>query len=138
VRRHRKALALLILPLLLSACGSGAPDEGSLRDSFAAQLAANEFIRDVQRNGNEITFSGPSPDGRTGSWRVVIDTATVEPNDDPGQPYKGTVLSSWSVDGQPVQPSGRDSNLPIELTSNGLAQDCWALWNATGERWEWE
>ena len=35
--------------------------------------------------------------------------------------------SSWYADGPRVEPSGRDSNLPLELTDNGLAQDCWAV-----------
>ena len=128
----------LILVLLASACGDGRPSANELRDSFAAQLAANRFVSNVQPDGNTITFSGLSPGGGVGAWRIVIDSAVVEPNNDPSLPYKGTITSSWYSDGQLVQPSGRESNLPVELTSNGLAQECWALWNSASARWEWE
>jgi hypothetical protein len=130
--------ATLILVLLASACRDGRPDASALRDSFAAQLAANRFVSNVRADGDTITFSGLAADGRVGTWRIVIDSAKVEPNDDPSLPYKGTITSSWYSDGQLVQPSGRQSNLPVELTSNGLAQECWALWNSASARWEWE
>jgi hypothetical protein len=130
--------AMLILVLLASACGDGTPSADDLRDSFAAQLAANRFVSNVQPDGDTITFSGPVADGRVGAWRIVIDSAEVEPNGDPSLPYKGTITSSWYSDGQVVRPSGRESNLPVELTSNGLAQECWALWNSAAGRWEWE
>lgn len=130
--------AVLILVLLASACGDGRPSASDLRDSFAAQLAANRFVSNVQPDGDAITFSGLSPGGGVGTWRIVINSAEVVPNDDPSLPYKGTITSSWYSDGQLVRPSGRESNLPVELTSNGLAQECWALWNSASARWEWE
>ena len=136
MRRHLLR-ATLILVLLAPACGDG-PSASDLRDSFAAQLAANRFVSNVKPDGDTITFSGPAADGRVGAWRIVIDSAQVEPNADPSLPYKGTITSSWYSDGQLVQPSGRQSNLPVELTSNGLAQECWALWNRASARWEWE
>lgn len=128
----------LVLVLLASACGDGRPSASDLRDSFAAQLAANRFVSNVQPDGDTITFSGLSAGGGVGTWRIVINSADVVPNDDPSLPYKGTITSSWYSDGQLVQPSGRQSNLPAELTSNGLAQECWALWNSASARWEWE
>ena len=127
--------ATLILVLLASACGDGKPTASDLRDSFAAQLGVNQFVSNLQRDGDTITFSS-LPAG--GAWRIVIDSAKVEPNDDPSRPYKGTITSSWYSDGQIIRPSGRESNLPVELTSNGLAQECWALWNSASTRWEWE
>lgn len=130
--------AALIAAMLLPACGSGGPDEATLRDSFVAQLSANSFVRDVQRSGEEVMFSAPAAEGGTASWRVRMDEARIEENDDPAMPYKGTIKSSWYSNGQLVQPSGRESNLPVELTSNGLAQECWALWNSASRRWEWE
>ena len=130
--------ATLILVLLASACGDGRPSASDLRDSFVAQLAANRFVSNVQPDGDTMTFSGLSAGGGVGAWRIVIDSAEVEPNDDPSLPYKGTITSSWYSDGQLVRPSGRESNLPVELTSNGLAQECWALWNSASSRWEWE
>jgi hypothetical protein len=141
-RLHRIALlaAVIAAACALSACGK--PADSALRDSFAQQLAANRFVKDFQRSGDDLRFSGPGPDGKDrADWRVHIDTAVVEPNDDSrdtAHPYKGTVTSSWYADGQIVKPRGADSNLPIELTSNGLAQECWALWDTAAKRWSWE
>jgi hypothetical protein len=122
------------------ACGGGPPAVDGLKDSFAQQLSANKFVEDFARNGDELTFTGPGAEGGTAKWRVQIDSAVVEENPDQAdtRPFKGTVKSSWFSDGQPVVPSGRRSNLPIELTSNGLAQECFALWDKASERWGWE
>ena len=129
---------LALLAVLPSGCGGGRPSESGLKDSFAEQLIANSFVRDVQRSGDTITFSAPTEAGPAGSWRVTLDTAVVEPQDTPATPYKGTVTSSWYENGRLVQTKGRESQLPLELTSNGLAQECWALWNNAASRWEWE
>ncbi len=129
--------SLLVLLALTTACNSAPPPDG-LRDSFAQQLSANTFISDFQRSGDNITFKGPRPDGTPSIWRVHIDTATVEAQKDEKQPFKGTVTSSWFVNGEKVDITGADSNLPIELTSNGLSQDCWAFWEAADKRWSWE
>ncbi len=129
--------AALLASALMMGC-SQQPQEAGLRDSFAAQLSANEFIKDFKRNGDELTFSAPGADGGTAQWRVTIASAVVEANDNPAQPYKGTVKSSWYSDGRPVEPAGRNSNLPVELMSNGLSQDCWAFWEAASQRWAWE
>jgi hypothetical protein len=137
--RHKRLLALVGgITLAVIGIGCGGPDEAGLRDSFAAQLAANKFLEDVQRSGDEVTFSGAGADGGTAKWRVHIDASGIEPNDDEAKPYKGTVKSSWYSDGKIVQPSGTESHLPIELTSNGLAQECYALWNKASQKWEWE
>jgi hypothetical protein len=37
-----------------------------------------------------------------------------------------------------VTPTATESRLPFELISNGLSQDCWALWQPDGKRWSWE
>ncbi len=129
--------SLLVLIALTTACNSAPPADG-LRDSFAQQLSANKFISDFQRSGDNITFKGPRPDGTPSIWRVHLDTATIEPQMDEKQPFKGTVTSSWFVNGEKVEISGADSNLPIELTSNGLGQECWAFWDAAAKRWSWE
>jgi hypothetical protein len=135
-----RSLLVLILTVVLAAtaCGGGGPDAQSLRDSFAQQLQANKFVTGFQRSGDEITFSGPKPEGGTATWKVRIDSAVVEPNSSQAQPYKGTVKSSWTADGQPVVPKGSESNLPIELMANGLSQDCWAYWEQGQNRWSWE
>jgi hypothetical protein len=129
--------SVAIAAAVTSACGGG-PDEASLRESFARQLAANGFVKDFQRNGDELTFTAPGAEGGTAKWRVQIDSAVIEPNDAEAQPYKGTVKSSWYSDGQPVRPSGGESNLPFELLSTGLSQDCWAFWDSAAGRWAWE
>ncbi len=129
--------SLLVLLALTTACNSAPPADG-LRDSFAEQLSANKFISDFQRSGDNITFKGPRPDGTPSIWRVHIDAATVEAQKDEKQPFKGTVTSSWFVNGEKVEVTGADSNLPIELTSNGLGQECWAFWDAGAKRWGWE
>ncbi len=57
--------------------------------------------------------------------------------DDAEKPYKGTVKSSWYAGDYKVMPDRYESNLPLELISTGLAQDCWAAWNKTTNKWEW-
>ncbi len=134
IRFLRVALIVAVLPL--AACGK--PGVDGLRDSFAQQVASNRFVRDFQRQGDDLLFSGPSGDGSDAKWRIHIDSAVIEPNNDEKQPYKGTVKSSWYVNDQPVLPRGRDSNLPIELLDKGVSQDCWAFWEPQTKRWGWE
>jgi hypothetical protein len=129
-------LFALGLGLVVSACG-GAPSADSLRDAFAQQLAANKFLSEFQRSGDNMTFTAPGPDGSPSKWRVQIESATVAPQSDARQPFKGTVTSSWFVNGNQVRITGRDSNLPIELTSNGLGQECWAFWEKDTKHWSW-
>ena len=143
LRRTRTArwlvAAAVIAALATTACG--APSAESLRESFAAQMAANRFIRDFQRNGDELSFTGPGAEGGVAKWRVHIDATVIDPNPDQSkrvaQPYKGTVKSSWYSNDQLVRPSAADSHLPIELIDNGLSQDCWAFWDKAAKRWDW-
>lgn len=134
----RRALRLAAIALAVTTGACSGPGVGSLRESFAQQVASNRFITDFHQNGGELTFSGPGADGGVAKWRVHIDSAVIEPNHDEAQPYKGTVKSSWYSDGQPVVPSGGESNLPIELMEHGVSQDCWAFWHNTAKRWTWE
>jgi hypothetical protein len=126
----------MVLAVAAAACGR--PDEQGLRDSFAQQLAANRFVTDVRHEGNEITFTGPGPEGGTAKWRVEIESAVIEENSTEGQPYRGTIRSAWYADGQRIEPSLTEANLPFELLSNGLSQHCWAFWDEASERWLWE
>ena len=122
----------------LSAC-STKPGPESLHESFANQLQANKFVKDFVRNGDDMRFTAPGASGEdTARWRVHIDGAEVQDNPDPGRPFKGVVKSSWYSNDQRVMPRLRDSNLPIGLTSNGLAQECWAMWENANRRWSWE
>jgi hypothetical protein len=129
---------LAAVPLI----GCGKPSTAGLRESFAQQLSANRFIRDFAQNENEMTFTGPGAEGGQAKWRVHIDSAVVEDNTDDAtrdaQPYKGIIRSSWYSDGHLVEASGRESHLPIELTDNGLGQDCWAYWDLASKTWSWE
>src|SRR5690349_6431220 len=97
---------------------------------MAAPLVIALCVASCGKPGDgELRFTGPGADGRaSAAWRVRIESATVELNDDVSKPYRGVVKSSWYADGEQVHARGTDSNLPLELTSNGLAQDCWALW----------
>ena len=133
----RRRLAV-ILAIVAASC-SNAPDAADLQDSFARQLAANKFVSGFQRSGDDMTFTAPGPDGTdTAQWRVHIDSAAIEPQDDERQPFKGTVKSTWTADGTAVVITGSRSNLPFELLSNGLSQDCWAFWDPATKTWGWE
>ena len=123
-----RIIPALILAATVAAGCSGKPSESSLRDSFARQLSVNPAVKDLRRAGG------------VAQWRVRIDSAVIEPTEEARAPFKGTVKASWYSNGQLVRPSrsGRDSNLPIELTANGLAQECWAIWDQSGKKWGWE
>jgi hypothetical protein len=134
-------IAAVVATAALNAACSGAPGEQGLRDSFAQQLGANKFVKDFQRNGDDITFVGPGPEGGTAKWRVHLDSSVVEPNEDKKSnpsAYKGTIKSSWFADDKKVEAGARQSNLPFELNSNGLSQDCFAFWDQAGKKWGWE
>jgi hypothetical protein len=131
------AVAATALAALI-ATGCGKPGVNDLRESFARQLSANTSVKDFQQSGDDLRFSGPSVDGGVAKWRVHLDSATIESNNDPDKPYKGIVKSSWYADDVEVLAGARESNLPPELISTGLAQDCWALWNKAARKWEWE
>lgn len=129
-------LCAVIAAMLTVGCSK--PGVDGLRESFATQLASNRYIQNFQRAGGDLIFSGPTVDGEVARWRVHVDSAAIEDNNDQGKPYKGVIKASWYVNEQLVTPMGRDSNLPLQLTANGLAQECWALWNSTSKTWEWE
>jgi hypothetical protein len=123
---------------LLVACAGGPPDADGLRESFAAQIAAVGGVSDFERNGIELTFSGPDGAGGQTAWRVSIDSAVVAPQDgDADYPYRGNVLSAWYAAGESIEPAGSMSNLPSDFLDAGIAQDCWGLWAAAESRWTW-
>jgi hypothetical protein len=127
----------MVIALGTIACSS-TPGGDGLRDSFAQQLSANRFVSAFERTGDDLTFKAPAPDGSPATWRVHIDSTRIEKQASETQPFKGTVLSSWYVNGGRIDITGGESNLPIELTSNGLGQECWAFWEADRKRWSWE
>jgi hypothetical protein len=136
---HRTLLAYVLAIAGLTGAGCAKPTVERLRESFAQQLAANPSVKDFQQSGEELTFLGPGDEG-TAKWRVHIDSADIETTEDTRTPYKGVIKSSWYANGRQVLPSsdGRRSNLPPQLIANGLAQECWALWDAKGRKWGWE
>ena len=79
--------SLVLAPIaLLAACAAGPPDAGSLQDSFAAQIAAVGGVSDFERDGTELTFSGPDGAGGQAAWQVGIDSVVVAPQDDEALP----------------------------------------------------
>ena len=140
MRTHLSPGACLALLLALAGCGAAGPDTAdadSLRASFAGQIEAVEAVSGFDRDGDEITFSGPDGAGGEVAWRVVIDSAVVQSWDDESLPFRGVVLSTWYAAGEEVQSAGSISNLPPDFLDAGIAQDCWGLWDAAERRWTW-
>jgi len=137
VFRFLRALPLVSALVLAGCAQPNEPDEDSLRAAFADQIASSSFVADFQRNGGELTFTGPDGKGGRASWRVRIDSASLVPNDDPAAPFRGVITSSWYADGQLVEYLGRMSGLPEEFLQRGVAQECYALWDAEARQWGW-
>ena len=113
------------------------PTADNLRASFAAQIDSIESVRGVEQTGDTLTFTETQADGTEVRWRVVIDSAVVEPPAVEGAPIQGNVLSSWYADGELIEPLGSMSRLPDAFLDAGIAQDCWALWDTDAGRWGW-
>ncbi len=122
--------------LTLAACAVH-PGEINLRDSFAAQIASVEGIRDFERDDDELTFSGPDGQGGTASWRVLIESTELKPGSDESGPYEGHIVSSWWRNGERIEPLGTMSGLPTVFQDSGIAQVCYALWDAELNAWGW-
>ena len=140
MRSHLTLGACLAGLLALGACGapeSDTADAESLRAAFAGQIEAVGTVSGFERDGNEMTFSGPDGFGAEVAWRVVIDSAVVQPWDDESLPYRGVVLSTWYSAGEEIRSAGSISNLPSDFLDAGIAQDCWGLWDAAERRWTW-
>lgn len=134
------ATGLLASGFLALSCLAGCstePSAGSLRDSFSRQIEQVELVQDFEQKGDTITFSRLDGAGELIEWQVHIDSAVVEKQDDESMPFKGTVKSSWRLDGQPVAIRGDVSGLPMWILETGISQDCYALWEADAERWGW-
>ena len=134
--RVRRAKGMwLAAVLVVGACST--PDTISLQQSFVAQVEAIGIVRDFQRDGDELEFSAPDASGADVIWRVHIDSVAVEPSDDERYPYQGVVKSSWYANGELVEPDGVISFLPTEFLDQGIAQECWALWEEESGHWDW-
>ncbi len=122
--------------LAVAACAVQ-PGEVNLRSSFAEQIASVDGVEDFERDGDELTFSGPDGRGGTGNWRVRIDSVALEPGPDERVPYEGHVVSSWWRDGELIESLGTMSGLPTVIQDAGIAQVCYALWDTAANAWDW-
>ncbi|MBD95917.1 MAG: hypothetical protein CL482_16915 [Acidobacteria bacterium] len=123
--------------LLVSTCAARA-DEASLKDSFSAQIASVFGVEGFERSGDELTFAGPDGRGGTGAWVVQIESVAIEPGNSEQQPYEGHVTSTWSFDGAPIDAAvGSMSFLPPVFLETGVAEVCYALWEAEASHWGW-
>ena len=129
------SLLLVVVPVL-GACAMQ-PGEVNLVSSFAERIAAVEGVTDFDHDGDELTFMGPDGGGGIASWRVAIGSTELVSNE--GRPLEGHVVSSWYRDGELVEPDygiGM-SMLPNGFLEAGIAQECYALWDEGGSRWDW-
>ena len=133
---RRAWAATLVGALTLTACAVE-PGKMNLRDSFADQIASVDGVTDFKRDSDELTFSGPDGQGGTASWRVRIESTEVRPSPEEHVPYEGHIASSWWRDGDLIEPLGTMSGLPTVLQDSGLAQVCYALWDADLNAWGW-
>ena len=113
------------------------PNTNNLQQSFTAQVQAVSGVRDFKKDDYVLEFSAPVVSGSDAKWLVRIDSVTVEPNNDEQYPYRGIIHSSWYANGELVEPRGVMSFLPMEFLDQGIAQECWALWENDSAQWDW-
>ena len=113
------------------------PGVDNLKASFAAQIDSIGSVSGVEQTGDALTFTETRADGTEVQWRVTIDSAVIEEPAVEGAPTQGNVISSWYADGELIEPLGSMSRLPDAFLNAGIAQDCWALWDADAGRWGW-
>jgi hypothetical protein len=130
-------LVLCLGAVTLAACGGATPEQ-QLKDSFVQQITSTGFARDLQHNGDEVTFTGKRGDKADAKWRVHLDSAAIENDTDGKTPRKGTMKSSWFVDGEQIRPRGDQADLPLPILDAGLAQECWAFWDKSSRKWSWK
>jgi hypothetical protein len=133
----RRVICLGALAAAVAACGGVTPEQ-QLKDSFVQQIASSGFARDLQHQGDEVTFTGKRAEKNDAKWRVRFDAATIENDTDGKTPRKGTVKSSWFVDGEQIRPRGDQADLPLPILDAGLAQECWAFWDKNAGKWSWK
>lgn len=133
----RLAPVWIVVAVAAGCAGAVEPGPDNLRASFAAQIDSIESVRGVEHTGDTLTFTETQSDGTEVQWRVEIDSAMIEEPAVQGAPTQGHVLSSWYADGELIEPLGSMSRLPDAFLDAGIAQDCWALWDADAGRWGW-
>jgi len=129
---------ILCLGVLAAAACGGATPQQQLKDSFVQQIVASGFARDLQHQGDEVTFTGKRAEKNDAKWRVHLDADVVENDTDGKTPRKGTVKSSWFVDGEQIRPRGDQADLPLPILDAGLAHECWAFWDKSSGKWSWK
>jgi hypothetical protein len=133
----KRLLVLCVSTIALYACGGPSPEQ-QLKDSYVQQIVSSGFARDLQHQGDEVTFTGKRADKNDAKWRVHFDAATIENDTDGKTPRKGTVKSSWFVDNEQIRPRGDQADLPLQILDAGLAQECWAFWDKKAGKWSWK
>ena len=133
----RRAPVWIVVAVAAGCAAAVEPGAENLRASFAAQIDSIESVGGVGQTGDALSFTETRADGTEVQWRVTIDSAVVEEPAVEGAPTQGHVLSSWYADGELVEPLGSMSRLPDAFLEAGIAQDCWALWDADAGRWGW-
>ena len=137
-RTPRRGALVWAIGAVTAGCAAAVePGPDNLRASFSAQIDSIESVSGVERTGDSLTFTETQADGTQVEWRVVIDSAVVEPPAVDGAPTQGNVVSSWYADGALIESLGSMSRLPDAFLDAGIAQDCWALWDADAGRWGW-
>jgi hypothetical protein len=125
----------------LAACRAAAPEQRlaqQLRDSFVQQIASTAIVRDFRRDGDTVSFTARRGSQLDVKWRVHIDSVAIEHQAGEATPSKGIVKSTWYVNGEPIRPRGDQSDLPLPFLDNGLAQECWAVWDSRSYQWLWK
>ncbi len=135
MRAARACLALLLAAAGFG-CGAG-PDVGSLKESFAHQIEIIDLVRDLELDGDEVRFLRPDGSGEDVSWRVAINSAIVNPQDNEVLPYRGIITASWYANDRALLSGGGTSELPLWILDAGLSQECWAFWEQSVGRWDW-
>jgi len=133
-----RAASVVGVVVFMVACGLAQeiPTE-VLKRSFTEQVQAVVGIDTFQRVQDELTFGYQNSDEAVVQWRVVIDSVTLEMDDTRTHPVRGDLLSSWYADGVLVEPLGPMSRLPDAFLDAGVAQRCYALWDADSGEWGW-
>ena len=132
----KRLIVLGLSALALVACGA-APEQ-QLTDSFVQQIASSGIVRDFQQNGDEVLFVANYGERLDAKWRVHVDSTSIERDPDGTTPHKGVVKSSWYVNGEQIRPRGDQSDLPLAFLDQGIAQECWALWDKSNNQWSWK
>ena len=130
-----RLFVVLFASVFLIACGS--PSSESLQESFARQIESIPAVYNLKYDEDELTFLGPGDGKSDTEWRISIDLAVVESNDDETMPFRGIIQSSWYANGQLIKATGNLSNLPVVYLDVGVGQECWAFWEKATRQWDW-